>query len=147
MDEAVVRPTLGWLYEFLLSVPHGVLSTLEVDGSPHGSFVAFSANQELELMFGTAMYSRKAANLRWDNRFCLTVSDAERRFTLQYHGVARRLHSDQLLAREPEHYAKHPESEKWRDRPDQVYFGGWFTEIVFWDCNPDPFVATTFVNE
>jgi ADP-ribose pyrophosphatase YjhB (NUDIX family) len=65
---------------------YGVVSTTSADGSPQSAVVGLAFGDDFEIVFDTLGTSRKAANLRRDERVSIVVWEGER--TLQIDGVA-----------------------------------------------------------
>ncbi len=71
--------------EFLSRQHHGVLATVEADGSPHAAVVGLATREDGSLVFDTLDTTRKAANLRRDARAAVTVYEGAR--TVQLHAT------------------------------------------------------------
>jgi hypothetical protein len=121
-----------------------VLSTLGADNEPQGATVAFSENDKLELMVGTSLDSRKYANMVSRPRVAVTITDVEKRLTVQYQGVAHLLNPLELTERESAHYTKLPASLPFKNLPDQAFFVIYPIQVRFSDCNPTPWLVTSF---
>jgi hypothetical protein len=138
------QPTITELADFLWSQPLGVLSTVGPNGEPEAAAVAFSENDRLELVFGTADASRKALNIAEDTRVAFTVTDPDKRYTVQLKGIAHRLTDEEFAERADVHFAKLPASLPFRGLPGQAYFVVVPTFVKFSDCNPHPWEITEF---
>jgi uncharacterized protein YhbP (UPF0306 family) len=118
----IIHMNEAQLIDFLQTQQLCVIATLGSEGQPQAATAAFSQTDRLELMIGTSATSRKCANIARDPRVAVTVTDPERRLTLQYEGRARRLEGEELAARQKGHYAKLPELLPLKDLPDQAFF-------------------------
>lgn len=137
-------PTKNELQQFLHQHQHCVVSTLGPDGAPQGATVAFSENSQLNLIIGTSTSSRKYANLRRDPRIAITITNPEKRFTVQYQGAAHTLTPKEFAAHEKGHFAKLPGSLPFKDVPDQAYLLITPSLIRFSDCSVFPWLVTEF---
>ena len=106
--------------------------------------VAFSETADFHLMIGTSVSSRKYANLVRDPRIAVTVSDPDRRLTMQYEGRVRQLEGEELAQRQGAHYAKLPQSLPFKDLPDQAFFSIEPVHIQFSDVGQKPWVVARF---
>src|SRR3954462_2434045 len=100
MSQINWQPTKGDLLAFLATQNLCAIATIDDQGWPSVARVAFSENHALELMIGTAMTSRKYANLDRNPRVAIEVTDPEPRLTMQYQGRARQLAGRELRERE-----------------------------------------------
>jgi nitroimidazol reductase NimA-like FMN-containing flavoprotein (pyridoxamine 5'-phosphate oxidase superfamily) len=137
-------PTLDDLRAFLKTQQLCVVSTLAADGRPMGAMVAFSEDDQLHLMIGTSVRSRKYANLSHDPRIAVTVSDPAQRLTMQYEGRVRQLEGEELARRQEAHYAKLPGSLPFKDLPDQAFFTIEPVHIQFSDVGQKPWTVAKF---
>ncbi len=139
------RPTREQVNEFIQQVIIGVLSTVDADGAPMGATVAFSTTANGCLLVGTQESSRKSRNISGDPRVAATITDADRRYTLQLEGIARKLSSAEFERNyAAEHYRQRPESLPFKDRPGECHILVEPLHIRFADCNASPWVTTEF---
>jgi pyridoxine/pyridoxamine 5'-phosphate oxidase len=136
------QPKAAEAARFMNDFPLCVLSTGNSAGWPIGSTVAFSARDDLELMFGTSRDSRKFANIELNPQVSVTVTDENRRLTVQYQGLARQLSAKEYAARREAHYAKLPQSLPFEGSPGQAFFTITPVAVRMTDCNPTPWVVT-----
>ncbi|HMH69945.1 MAG TPA: pyridoxamine 5'-phosphate oxidase family protein [Candidatus Saccharimonadales bacterium] len=122
----------------------GTIATVGPNGQPQAANVAFSQNDQLELIIGTSATSRKALNIDRDLRVAYEVTDPDRRYTVQFEGIAHRLSSDEFAEREATHFAKLPGSLPFKDIKGQVYFLLQPTWVRFSDCGVHPWAVTEF---
>ena len=138
------RPSQREVGEFLKGMPLCSFATIAEDGSPQIARVAFSVHEGLGVLIGTDAASRKAVNVRRDPHVALEVTDADKRFTVQYEGVATQLTDDEFAALEEEHYRQRPESAPFKDEPGQCHILVSPAFVRFSDCNPHPWVLSEF---
>lgn len=139
------HPTREQVNEFIQATVIGVLSTLDSDGAPMGATVAFSTTANGCLLVGTQASSRKSQNISGDPRVAVTITDADKRYTLQLEGIARKLTSEEFERDyAAEHYRQRPESLPFKDRPGECHILVEPLHIRFADCNASPWVTTEF---
>lgn len=138
-------PTKQDLIDFLDSQMLCVISSNGKDGYPNSATVAFSSNDDLELVIGTNLKSRKAANFARDNKVAMTITDAERRWTVQLEGDIEEVHWEEFEAKYSEkHYKKLPFSLPFKDIPDQTNFRITPVHIKLTEADKKPWVVTEF---
>jgi len=93
-------------------------------------------------MIGTSTASRKFANIAHNPKVSVTLTDEDRRLTVQYQGLARQMSPDEYSARRGDHYGKLPESLPFEGQEGQVFFT--ITPIIVRasDCDHNPWVVT-----
>lgn len=128
---------------FLTDNRVGALTILRKDGSPHSAALHYSHSPEpLELYFSTENTSRKAeALLDGQNihaSFVVGLSEEEW-ITLQINGAAKIIQDKNELTRvHAIHYAKHPDSEQWKDDPATIFIKFTPTWWRYTNYNTDP---------
>ena len=75
--------------------PYMALSTIAKDGRPQTAIVGFGQTENLELIFGTPVNTRKAKNITKDPRIS-SVIGWDMTSTLQYEGEAHLLEGDDI---------------------------------------------------
>lgn len=75
-------------YEFLTRHKVGVLATVDPNGNPHAAAIYYSVDRNLTVSFVTKTGTKKADNLRHNNRAVLVVYDAASQTTVQLTGIA-----------------------------------------------------------
>ena len=138
------KPTQSEVQAFMHEFQLCVFSSLGPKGQPQSATISFSENDSLELIVGTSTLSRKYANLKRDARMSMTVTDPERRYTLQYEGLAAELTQDQMNIYAPEHFRKLPGSLPFKDIPNQGYFLCKPVWVRFSYCSSSPWELTEF---
>lgn len=142
-DESL--PTKQDLLEFLDSQALCVVSTIGDNGYPNAASVAYSNNDSLEFVIGTSLLSRKAANIARNNKAAITVTDSEKRWTVQLEGNIRQLSSDEFANEYSEkHYRKLPFSLPFKDIPDQANFVIIPVHLKLTDASKKPWQVTEF---
>lgn len=144
MDKAKagLQPSRAELSEFLRSQTLCVISTLDTRGAPQGATVAFSETKSGEFLIGTSQTSRKASNIDTHSRVALTITDFEKRYTVQLEGTARKLTSEEFAAYANDHYDQLPTSRPFKDAPGQVNILITPSYIRFSDCSVYPWLKT-----
>jgi general stress protein 26 len=138
-------PTKQDLIDFLDSQMLCVISSNGEEGFPNSATVAFSSNDDLELIIGTNAKSRKAGNFGRDNKVAMNITDAERRWTVQLEGNVSELTWEEFEAKYSEkHYKKLPFSLPFKDIPDQTNFRIVPTHLKLTEANKKPWVVTEF---
>jgi hypothetical protein len=134
----IFTPTQSQIVTFLRKFDHGYITTVARDQWPTPPvLVGFSANDELEIMFGTDEISGKAQNLEHNPRVGFGVTDVQLRYQVTMKGLAHRLTSPEYEARKEAHYAKLPGSRKYENEPGQVFYLIRPALVLFRDCNPE----------
>jgi general stress protein 26 len=135
--------------KFLASHRVGSLSTLLKDGSPHAAALHYSHTSDpLTLFFSTDKSSRKCESLLEGNavKSAFVVGFSEEEWiTLQLDGEAILISSDELAKAHEVHYAKHPNSAKYKDDPATVFIKFTPTWWRYTDYNtvPETIVSST----
>ena len=114
------------ILDFLAKNRISVLTTLLPDGSPHSASLHFSNNNNpFEFYFSTERSSRKCQSLLngKPGKSSLVVGFSEEDFiTLQMEGEVKAiLNKEDLEKIHKVHYAKYPDSEKWKNDPGSVF--------------------------
>ena len=141
------RPTRTDLSDFLRTQPLCTFSSVDSEGKPQGATVAFSETVDGDFIIGTSELSRKSTNVDANPNVAMTITDMERRYTVQLEGVARKLGAEAFVAYAEYHYEQLPASRPFKDTPGQVNILVSPTSIRFSDCNPHPWVLTEFTSE
>ena len=141
------RPTRAELSDFLRDQPLCAFSSVNAEGNPQGATVAFSETQDGDFIVGTSESSRKAANIDTNPNVALTITDVERRYTVQLEGIARKLGAEAFAGYADYHYEQLPASRPFKDAPGQVHILISPIHVRFSDCNPHPWVTTEYLAE
>lgn len=139
-----LKPSRNELSQFLRTQTVCVIATVDSAGGPNAATVAFSESTDGQFIIGTSAKSRKATNIDANQRVALTVTDAEKRYTVQLEGVARKLSPDEFARYAEEHYSQLPSSRPYKDAPGQVDIIIQPTHIRFSDCSSFPWVTTDY---
>ena len=138
-------PTKQDLIDFLDSQVLCVIASIGEAGYPNTATVAFSSNDDLEFIIGTSMKSRKAANFSHDNKVAMTITDADKRWTVQLEGDVSPISWEEFESNYSEkHYKKLPFSLPFKDLPDQSNFRIIPTHLKLTEANKKPWVVTEF---
>lgn len=138
------QPSRLEVSEFLLTQPTCVFSTVDIEGAPQGATVAFSESRNDEFLIGTSVASRKAANIDRNPHVALTITDLEKRYTVQVEGSARKLTPEEFVPFANTHYDQLPASRPFKDAPGQVSILISPSHIRFSDCSVYPWLTTEF---
>lgn len=76
------------MYVFLRDNPTAVLSSVNVDGDPHGTVIYFAIDKDFTISFITRKQTKKYDNLQYNNRIMLTVFEPDTQTIVQVVGVA-----------------------------------------------------------
>ena len=141
------RPTREQVSEWLREQELCVFSTLDKTGAPMSATVAFSVTVDGNLIVGTDEQSRKSQNIDRDSRVAMTITDPERRITVQLQGTAEKISHEEFEHRyEREHYRLRPKSLPFRDKPGQCHILVTPTHLRFSDVSVYPWAITEFDN-
>ncbi len=141
------RPSRSEVNLWLKEQPLGVLSTLDETGAPHGSTVAFSVTEYGDILIGTRDDSRKSEYIDRDNRVAFTVTDSERRITVQLQGIARKIAQTAFeLDYAKEHYYQRPQSLPFKDDAGQCHILVTPLSLYLSDCQPKEWVVSKFID-
>jgi general stress protein 26 len=105
---------------FLADKMHCVISTVDPTGKPEAAFVAFSENEDLEIMIGTSTKSRKFLNIRHNPAVSIVFGFDGKR-SMQYEGTVHALEGKELTERLKRHFVKHPWAAKLQENPDHAF--------------------------
>lgn len=145
MDTATSVPSKSDLTDFLDSQVLCTVSSIGEGGYPNAASVAFSSNDNLEFVIGTSTLSRKAANFARDAKVSLTITDADKRWTVQLEGDVRPLGREEFESRySDKHYKKLPFSLPFKDLPDQTNFLITPVHMKLTEANVQPWRVTEF---
>lgn len=97
-----------------------VISTVSLENKSESAVVAFSENKKFEIVIGTSKRSRKFKNIQ-SNPYVSLVFGPRDKKAVQYEGVARELHGQELIVRKKLHFQKQPGSAKYDSDPTQTY--------------------------
>lgn len=140
-------PTRGELDDWLRAQELCVFSTLDATGAPMSATVAFSVTVDGGLIVGTNENSRKSKNIDHDGRVAMTITDPERRITVQLQGHAEKIPHDVFeRVYEKEHYRLRPKSLPFKNEPGQCHILITPSHIKFSDVRPHPWVVTEFTS-
>lgn len=138
------QPTRSQLSQFLRDQTLCVLATINQDGVPNTATVAFSEATDGHFIVGTDGKSRKATNIASNPNVAMTITDADKRYTVQLEGLARQLTPEEFKPYSDEHYRQLPDSRPYKDAPGQVSILIQPTHIRFSDVSSYPWVTTDY---
>lgn len=122
-----------------------VFSTLDASGAPMSATVAFSVTVDGNLIVGTDENSRKSKNVDRDGHVAMTITDPNRRITVQLQGMAKKIPHDEFeRTYEQEHYRLRPKSLPFRDEPGQCHILITPYHIKHSDVGAKPWAVTEF---
>jgi uncharacterized protein YhbP (UPF0306 family) len=143
-NEKGLQPSMAEVAAFLNTQQLGRIATLGPIGQPQLANVAFSENDQLELIIGTSETSRKAGNIARDARVAFEATDPDKRYTVQFEGKARKLSREEFETRAAAHYDKLPGSLPFKDIEGQVNYLLEPTWVRFSDVSAYPWAVTEF---
>lgn len=97
-----------------------VISTIDADNKPQSAVVGFGQTEDLKIVFGTSVDSRKARNIRANSAVSIVIGWDEG--TVQYQGTARQLEGEEADAFAEIYFTKSPTARKRKNEPTQRYF-------------------------
>ena len=109
------------LYEFIARHRYGVVATTHEDGSPESALVGIAVSPELEIYFDTVGETRKAKNLRRDQRISIVIG-WENEQSVQIEGVADEPKDAGLAALKLVYYAAWPDGPSRESWPRITWF-------------------------
>src|SRR6266536_620305 len=109
-----------FIKDYLQRHKYCVIATVSAEGKPEAALVAFSESDNLEIIFGTSMDSRKFADILGNPNIAVVIG-WEDQATMQYEGAARVLEDSEWAALSHKHLTKQPASANFQDSPDERY--------------------------
>lgn len=97
-----------------------VISSVGRGGNPQSAIVAFSENENLEIMIGTSKKSRKFQNITNNPNVSIVFGFAGEK-SLQYEGTSRFMGEEEMESKLIDHYRKQPSAKKYESDSEQVY--------------------------
>lgn len=105
--------------DFLKDRKHMIIAT-ESNGIPEAALVGFASFDNLNLIFGTSIQSRKFQNIQNNSRVAIVFTDDEKA-TVQYEGVVSILIGNELAEYKEVYFKKNPSAKQFESDPNQVY--------------------------
>ncbi len=88
--------------EFIRNKHLMVISSTTVNNFSQSALVAFSENNELEIIFGTFCTTRKYKNIKHQSKVSLVIGwNEEKKITVQYEGKAHELEGEEMTSSPP----------------------------------------------
>ncbi len=106
--------------DFLIKERLCVISSINGSGKPESALVAFSENDDIEILIGTSSESRKYKNIKNNKNVSLVFGFGGEK-TLQYEGLAKLVESNEVGQHIERHLQKNPGSQKYHEEPTQKY--------------------------
>lgn len=138
------QPTRTELSQFLKDQPLCTVATINPEGVPNAATVAFSETVKGDFIIGTDTKSRKSVNIDTNPNVAMTITDVDKRYTVQLEGLAHKLSPQEFELYAEEHYRQLPNSRPYKDAPGQVSIMIKPTHIRFSDVSSYPWVVTDF---
>lgn len=113
-----------------------VLSTADDKGKPESAVVGFTVHDDFQIIVATSSETRKYANVMVNPQVAVVVWDGTQ--TLQYEGKAHVLEGKEIAVWQKRHFAKRPESSKYKDDPNESYILIEPTWLRFTDASRHP---------
>ena len=108
------------VYNFLKSVNHAVVSTVNTNGFPQAATVGFGVTETLQVIFGTSSLTQKADNIINNNYVSVVINSPDK--SVQYEGNAVLLTGDDLIKYTKIFFKKMPSMEKYFELENQIYY-------------------------
>lgn len=108
------------IHDFLDSISHTVVATVNKQGNPEAATVGFGQTGELEIIFGTDKTTRKARNILSNNYVALTFNGPVS--ALQYEGRATLIEGEEKEMYAQIYFRKVPDAYKYYNLKNQIYF-------------------------
>src|SRR5690242_6079360 len=105
---------------FLKSQKHMVISTVNSKNNPESALVGFAAIDDLSIIFGTTIKTRKYTNLM-NNSNVSIVFDDDDAITVQYEGIVTKLEGEELAKYKNVYFKKNPSAKKYEKYDGEVY--------------------------
>jgi general stress protein 26 len=137
------------LLEFLRQHRLAVQASVASTGSPQAAVVGFAVTEHFEIVFDTLESTRKAHNLRRNNRLALVIggsNDGDER-TVQYEGVADEPSGAELERLTQVYYAAYPDGPTRLSWPGLIYVRVKPTWIRYSNYSVDPPEIVEFTAE
>ncbi|HEY8999475.1 MAG TPA: pyridoxamine 5'-phosphate oxidase family protein [Candidatus Saccharimonadales bacterium] len=113
-----------------------VLSTADEKGKPASAVVGFTVHDDFQIIVATSGETRKVANVAANPQVAVVVWDGSQ--TLQLEGKARVLEGKEIAEWQQKHFAKRPDSQKYKDDPNERYILIEPTWLRFTDASRHP---------
>ncbi len=98
-----------------------VISSTNSDGESQSAATGFGQTEELIIIFGTSISSRKAKNIMNNSRVSIVIGWDEKG-TIQYEGFAKLVSNQERPKYSEILFNKNPASKKFDSDPEQCYF-------------------------
>ena len=126
------------ILQLLRSQTHAVIATVNHENKPEAAFIGFAEAEDLTLIFGTETTMRKFKNIKVNPYVALTITDPEKRITVQYEGIASVLEDEERKKYKELYFRKTPSSQKYEGNLYQIYMKVIPTWIRYSDLNAEP---------
>jgi general stress protein 26 len=107
--------------DFIKSQRLAVLTTINSSNKPESAAMGVGETDNLELIFGTYLSSRKYKNLQ-SNPNVSVVIGWDNNITVQYEGIATEIEGEEKEKLVTLYYTKHKNAQKYKDKPEERYF-------------------------
>ncbi len=119
--QKVAMDEQAFVWSFIKKHSLAVLATTDGQGNPEAAVLAFAETEPFELIFNTSNTTRKYQNLRTNPRVAVVIG-WDYGQTVQYEGQARELKGEEATKYKEIFYAKHPDSRRYEQKPDERHF-------------------------
>lgn len=110
-----------FLLDFIKKQSLATISTISTDIKPEAAVIGFGQTENLEIIFGTDILSRKYNNIKHNPSVAIVIGWDDSR-TVQYEGLASELTSNDLQLVRENYWSKNPDAEKYHKNEGQKYF-------------------------
>ena len=127
------------ILDFIKSQRLTVISTIDVErNKPEAAVIAFGEKENLDLIFGTNIKSRKYKNLQANQSVAFVIGWTDEYGTVQYEGIARELSGNEAIEQGTIMAEKNENARAFLTRDDQRFFLVKPTWIRFTDKSKKP---------
>jgi general stress protein 26 len=108
------------VFNLIKNTPFGVVASVNPAFEPQAALVAISQTDNLEIIFGTLVNTRKYMNLQHNPKVAFVIGSD--RTVVQLQGVASEIIGEESVFYRNMHVVKHPESKKYFENPEERWF-------------------------
>lgn len=123
------------VFQFMNRERLAVLATVDAHGRPEAALMGFAVTPELEIVFDTVKTSRKYPNLKTNPRVAWVIG-CTTEVTVQYEGIAKELHGEELASYKKTYFRAFPDGPVRESWPGITYFVVRPKWVRYCDYNP-----------
>jgi general stress protein 26 len=106
------------IFEFLSNYHFGVIATVS-DAKPEAAIVGFKVSNDLTMLIGTSIKTRKFANIQSNPHIAIAIGDVKGE--VQYEGTVTQHKPNESWEEVEARFGKLPGFEKYRNDPDEIW--------------------------